>query len=182
MGFWGNSYKAKFLSLRKANSGCKGFSRSKMEENSIPSRIARCFVLLLATSLFLGMPMIVGCSSSEETVDAGGAGNFSPEWYSGSVVDFNPAENTVTLVLDEPESLEVEFSVEKMSDRHKEFIFSSIKQGDSVSVSCLELVEKGSGINSAIKFRIKGLEDQAAKISEEDLSENLADIKANFPA
>ena len=182
MGFWGNSYKAKFLSLRKANSGCKEFSRSKMEENSIPSRIARCFGLLLATSLFLGLSMIVGCSSSEETVDAGGAGNVSSEWYSGSVVDFNPAESTVNLVLDESESLEAEFSLEKMSDRRKEFIFSSLKRGDSVSVSCLELVEKGSGINSAISFRIKGLEDQEAKISDEEIAENLADIKANYPA
>lgn len=182
MGFWGNSHKAEFLYPRMVNSGCKGPSHSKLNEGFIPFHIPLCG-LVVAISLFLGVPMVAGCSSSETAVDTSEVGNVSPEWYNGSVVDFNPAESTVTLILDETEPLEVEFSVEKMSDRYKEFIFSSIKRGDSVSASCLsELVEKGSGINSAINFRIKGLEDQAAKISEEDLSENLADIKANFPA
>ncbi|HJF62121.1 hypothetical protein [Gordonibacter urolithinfaciens] len=140
-----------------------------------------CFRLLIVTIIFFGIAMVAGCSSNEDSVDTNGAGNVSPEWYSGSVVNFSQAESTVTMAIDEPKLLEVDFSLEKMSDRYKEWVFSTIELGDTASASCLsELVEKGSGVNIAVSFRIKGLEDQEARISEIDVSEAISNIRTSF--
>lgn len=139
------------------------------------------FALMLATITILFAPTLVSCCVSDSLSNTKEAGNMSPEWYNGSVADINPTESAITLVIDGTEYREAVFSIEKMSDSYKGWVFSIIKQGDFVSVSCLsELIEKGRGTNIAVNFKIKGYEEEEAAISEKDINGAISSAKLGF--
>lgn len=133
------------------------------------------FGLLAVLCLFLFAPIAVGCSSDENETETNGAGNVSPDWYSGSIVESDPVEYTVTVAIEEPRRQEVVFSLEKLSDTYKEWAFSVMEPGDSVSASCLScLVAKGNGVNMAVSFKIQGHEDEEADICSKNIADTIS--------